>query len=84
MPEVDGLQATAMIRREEGRRGAMRTAILALTAHTARQQHEQCMASGMDGVITTPVSRATLLKAIGDAMEPKKAPRAGLFVPETT
>ena len=68
MPEVDGLQATCMIRQEERRRGSGRIAILALTAHAAQQQHEQCLAVGMDGVITKPVTRTALLKAIAAAI----------------
>jgi CheY-like chemotaxis protein len=87
MPEVDGLQATGMIRREEHRRGTGRTPILALTAHAARQQHEQCMAAGMDGVITKPVNRGALVRAIADALDldtAKNQPQSRLFVQKTT
>ncbi|MEO8597724.1 MAG: ATP-binding protein [Candidatus Solibacter sp.] len=67
MPEVDGLQATAMMRQEERLRGRARTTILALTAHAAAEQHQQCQVAGMDGVITKPVTRVTLMQAIADS-----------------
>jgi signal transduction histidine kinase/ActR/RegA family two-component response regulator len=68
MPEVDGLEATRLIRGEELRRAAARTPILALTAHASGAQHEQCLAVGMDAVITKPVNRAALLRAIAEVL----------------
>ena len=49
----------------EQRRGLPHTPILALTAHASQAQHEQCLAQGMDSVITKPVSLPSLLQAIG-------------------
>jgi len=66
MPEVDGLEATRQIRIEEARQGLPRMPILALTAHASRQQHEQCMASGMDAVLTKPVNLPELLRRIAE------------------
>ena len=68
MPEVDGLEAAVLIRQEEQRRQSRRTPILALTAHTAAGQHQQCLANGMDGVVTKPVNRKTLLKSISEVL----------------
>ena len=68
MPEMDGLEATRTIRRKETSRpvtgGRSRVPIIALTAHASPQQHEQCLAAGMDAVITKPVSLPTLLHDI--------------------
>jgi signal transduction histidine kinase/ActR/RegA family two-component response regulator len=64
MPEMDGLEATRRIRAEEARRGSARTPILALTAHASQTQHEQCLAQGMDSVITKPVNLPSLLREI--------------------
>ena len=64
MPEVDGLEATALIRADEKRRELNRTPIIAFTAHAAGTQHEECLASGMDGVITKPVDLTTLLTVV--------------------
>jgi CheY-like chemotaxis protein len=64
MPDVDGLQATAMIRREELQRPLLPTPIIALTAHASKSQHDQCIAEGMDAVVTKPVDVATLMDLI--------------------
>jgi signal transduction histidine kinase/CheY-like chemotaxis protein len=69
MPQVDGLEASSRIRRSELHRGLRRTPILALTAHASRQQHDQCLACGMDGVLTKPVNMAELLERITAAVE---------------
>ncbi|MCX6626916.1 MAG: ATP-binding protein, partial [Candidatus Solibacter sp.] len=64
MPEMDGLEATRRIRAEEARRGSARLPILALTAHASQAQHEQCLAQGMDVVITKPINLPGLLREI--------------------
>jgi signal transduction histidine kinase/CheY-like chemotaxis protein len=72
MPEMDGLQATRLIRREEARRSADSarppTPIVALTAHASEQQHQQCLTDGMDAVITKPVNLAALLHCIREVL----------------
>ncbi len=65
MPEMDGLEAARRIRAEEAARGLLRTPILALTAHASQVQHEQCLAQGMDSVITKPINLPNLLREIG-------------------
>ena len=64
MPEMDGLEATRRIRAEEAGRGLVRTPILALTAHASQTQHEQCLAQGMDSVVTKPIHLPNLLGEI--------------------
>ena len=68
MPEVDGLEATRLIRREELRRSGTappsRTPVVALTAHASEHQHSQCLAVGMDAVITKPVNLPAVLQCI--------------------
>ena len=68
MPEVDGLEATRLIRIHELRGGIGRTPIVALTAHASRSQHDQCLREGMDAVITKPVERSTLLNCIAEVL----------------
>jgi signal transduction histidine kinase/CheY-like chemotaxis protein len=74
MPEMDGLEATALIRGEEtsrrGRGRESRTPIIALTAHTSQSQHLQCLAAGMDLVVTKPVNLQALLRGIQEVMIP--------------
>ncbi len=54
MPEMDGLEATRVIRREELRRGA-RVPIVALTAHALSSDQDRCRDAGMDAYLTKPV-----------------------------
>ena len=65
MPEMDGLEATRLIREEEQRRVPVeRIPILALTAHASLPHKEQCLAHGMDGILTKPINLPTLIREI--------------------
>ncbi len=52
MPNVDGLEATRRYRERE--RGS-RTPIVALTAHSRREDRAKCLEAGMDAVLTKPI-----------------------------
>ena len=54
MPNMDGLTATAHIRHLERSRGG-KTPILAFTAKALPSDLDQCLASGMDDVLTKPL-----------------------------
>lgn len=54
MPEMDGMEATAVIRKLEKNSGH-HIPILAMTAHAMRGDRERCLASGMDGYISKPI-----------------------------
>lgn len=58
MPEMDGYQATAEIRRLEGHR--RRTPIIALTATPREDGPQACRAAGMDDHLTKPARKETL------------------------
>ena len=67
MPEMDGLEATAAIRAYEKPKG-LHIPIIAMTAHAMTGDREQCLAAGMDGYISKPISPHDLSRAIDIAL----------------
>ncbi|HMB07773.1 MAG TPA: response regulator, partial [Isosphaeraceae bacterium] len=63
MPEMDGLAATAEIRRLEAARGR-HTPILAYTAHAMEEDRRRCLEAGMDGYLVKPVRQRDLHAAL--------------------
>ena len=63
MPEMDGLTATAEIRRQERTTGRHLT-IIALTAGAKQEEREACYAAGADGFLAKPLHASDLQAAL--------------------
>jgi len=61
MPEMDGFEATRIIRQAES--GA-RLPIVALTAHALADERLKCLEAGMDAFVSKPVRQDDLLRAM--------------------
>ena len=70
MPEIDGFEATAAIRkREEGTGKHVR--IVAMTAHAMEGDRARCLAAGMDEYIPKPILAKEMLAAV-EGIAPKQ------------
>jgi two-component system, sensor histidine kinase and response regulator len=63
MPEMDGFEATKLIREEEKASGS-HIPIIALTAHAMQGDEERCLACGMDGYVTKPIKLGELFSVM--------------------
>ena len=75
-PGMDGLQATAAIRKKAFATGA-RIPIIAMTAHALKADRERCLAAGMDGYVSKPIRPIELFTAIESVMQGRPAPAPG-------
>ena len=64
MPRLDGLAATAEIRRLEAATARRRIPIIALTANALRHQTDSYLASGFDDTVAKPIDFAALARAL--------------------
>jgi len=63
MPDVDGFQATAMIREKE-RISGKHVPIIAMTAYAMTGDRERCLAAGMDAYVSKPIRHQELFETI--------------------
>jgi PAS domain S-box-containing protein len=63
MPEVDGFEATGLIRAIQEQSGR-RAPIIGVTAHALREDRHRCLAAGMDDHLAKPIKSAALEEAL--------------------
>jgi PAS domain S-box-containing protein len=78
MPEMDGLEATRLIRES----GFKDIPILALTAHALVDDREKCLNAGMDDYITKPIKREIIYDMVEKWLFEKAIPRAHILLAE--
>ncbi len=82
MPEVDGYQAAASIRT---RFSANELPIIAMSAHTAEEERQRCLRSGMNDRVSKPVDSTQLVATLGrwvNAVHRHRAEDSGTNAPE--
>lgn len=63
MPEMDGYEATRLIRKIE-QNHTYRTPIIALTAHAFPEERMNCLQAGMDAFLTKPIRSQELVETV--------------------
>ncbi len=77
MPEVDGFEATGLIRQRETATGG-HMPIVAMTAHAMKGDRERCLAAGMDDYLCKPLDMKKLRAVINSL--PAGRPRAAELI----
>ena len=70
MPEMDGVEATAVIRTLPG--DTARVPIVALTAHVMRGDREGLLIQGLDDYLAKPIDRSELIRCLVHWLEPSE------------
>jgi CheY-like chemotaxis protein len=68
MPEMDGFEATRLIREREEAMGE-RIPIIAMTAHAVSGFRDRCLATGMDGYVSKPIELKELLRVMQEVLQ---------------
>ncbi|MCC7431449.1 response regulator [bacterium] len=64
MPEMDGFEATKLVRKNERENNKKRVPIVALTAHALSGYKEKCLENEMDDYLTKPLRKKLLLETV--------------------
>ncbi len=65
MPDMDGLEATQLIRAHESQSGG-HVPIVAMTAYAMKGDRENCLRQGMDGYLSKPIQPRELLRTVAE------------------
>jgi two-component system, sensor histidine kinase and response regulator len=74
IPKMDGFEATRRIRDLE-KDGGAHVPIIAMTAHALSGDRERCIAAGMDGYVSKPLTPETLLGTLESHLRPHIPPK---------
>ncbi|MBF0226793.1 MAG: response regulator [Desulfobacterales bacterium] len=69
MPEMDGYEATRIIRKDLKFKSLP---IIAMTAHAMKGDEEKCLSAGMDGYVTKPINQEILFKTLSKMIKVKE------------
>ena len=72
MPDMDGLEATRVLRAREAAAGGRRRPVIAMTAHAMKGDRERCLEAGADAYVAKPI-RPQDLFAVIDRLVPGAA-----------
>ena len=78
MPDMDGLEATRVIRETAAVERRPHVPIVAITAHAMQGDRERCLAAGMDDYLSKPLSLAGLESMLDRWLEQASSPDQGL------
>jgi EAL domain-containing protein (putative c-di-GMP-specific phosphodiesterase class I)/signal transduction histidine kinase/CheY-like chemotaxis protein len=76
MPQMDGYEASAEIRRQAEEASRTKTPIVALTAHVVGAAADRWREAGMDGMLSKPFTLAALAAKLAEFVTPVAAPTA--------
>jgi signal transduction histidine kinase/DNA-binding NarL/FixJ family response regulator/HPt (histidine-containing phosphotransfer) domain-containing protein len=80
MPEMNGLEATAVIREKEKTEGG-HLPIIALTAHAMKGDRERCLERGMDGYVSKPAHPDELVRVMARVVPDALVPETAVVAP---
>lgn len=70
MPEMNGLEATAALRKRNARaKNGRQLPIIAMTANAMKGDEEECLAAGMDAYIAKPIRKENLFSVLESTLE---------------
>lgn len=75
LPDIDGAQATAEIRRSEPEH--TRTTVIGLSASIGEDERNQCLGAGMDGYLSKPATRSQLASVLKRHTPWRRSERVG-------
>lgn len=64
MPEMDGYEATRLVRQMTKAKEIPHSPIIALTANDMNDDREKCLAAGMDDYVTKPIKKQQLIDSL--------------------